>query len=340
MSDAASSSADEGANEGANEGADERQMKTKITQSPTIAARYIQHGETVAFPTETVYGLGANAFNEEAIRQIFIAKGRPSDNPLIIHIAQLNQLEQIAREIPPIGLALIKKFFPGPLTIVLPKSGAVPSLVTAGLETVGVRMPKHTIAMQFLRACGVPVAAPSANLSGRPSPTTWQAVRADLDGRIGCLLKGDPAKIGLESTVVDCTRSHPLILRAGGVSLEQLRKVVPEVEVADRVESFVPKSPGLKYRHYSPQARIVVCVYPQYTVAVDDAAYIGLEAPPRSGGFRRIRICKNVEEYAQSLFQFFRECDEERVETIYCQSVSREGLGLALMDRINRAAHE
>ncbi|MGH9838736.1 MAG: L-threonylcarbamoyladenylate synthase [Blastocatellia bacterium] len=315
-------------------------MKTKITQSPTLAARYIQHGETVAFPTETVYGLGANAFNEEAIRQIFTAKGRPSDNPLIVHIAQLHQIEQIVKEIPPIAATLIEKFFPGPLTVILPKSGAVPSVVTAGLETVGVRMPKHPIAIQFLRACGVPVAAPSANLSGRPSPTTWQAVRADLDGRIGCLLKGDPAKIGLESTVVDCTGQRPMILRAGGISLEQLRKVAPEVELADRVEGFFPKSPGLKYRHYSPRARIVVCVYPQYTVAVDDAAYIGLEAPPHSRAFRRMRICGNVEEYAQSLFQFFRECDEEGVETIYCHSVSREGLGLALMDRINRAAHE
>ena len=316
------------------------QMKTKVTESPTIAARYIQHGDSVAFPTETVYGLGANTFNEKAIRQIFTAKGRPSDNPLIVHIAQLHQLEQIAKEIPPIALALIEKFFPGPLTVILPKSVRIPSLVTAGLETVGVRMPRHSIALQFLRACGVPVAAPSANLSGRPSPTTWQAVRADLDGRIGCLLKGDPTTIGLESTVVDCTGPHPVILRAGGVTLEQLRRVIPETEIARDAESPIPKSPGHKYRHYSPRARIVTCTYPRYTITVDNAAFIGLEPPPHSDTLRRMRICGNVEEYAQSLFQFFRECDQEGVETIYCQSVSQEGLGLALMDRIERAAHE
>jgi L-threonylcarbamoyladenylate synthase len=320
-------------------------MKTKITQSPTIAARYILHGETVAFPTETVYGLGANAFNESAVRAIFAAKGRPSDNPLIVHIAQAHQLELIAREIPPSAAALIERFFPGPLTVVLPKGVRVPNVVTAGLETVGVRMPKHPIAIQFLRACGVPVAAPSANLSGRPSSTTWQAVRADLDGRIGCLLKGDPAKIGLESTVVDCTGKQPVVLRAGGVSLEDLQRVIPETILADRPGAdspgvAAPKSPGLKYTHYSPQARIVLCIYPQYTVAVGNAAYIGLELPPNAHAFQKLERCKTVEEYAQSLFRFFRECDQEGVETIYCQSVSEEGLGLALMDRIRRAARD
>src|SRR5262249_48762552 len=163
-------------------------VKTKITQSPTIAARYILHGETVAFPTETVYGLGANAFNEDAIKRIFVAKARPPDNPLIIHISSIHQLEQVARGIPAVAEKLINKFFPGPLTVILPKSDRVPLIVTAGLMTVGVRMPKNPIALQFLRACGLPVAAPSANLSGNPSPTTWQAVRTDLDGRIGCIL--------------------------------------------------------------------------------------------------------------------------------------------------------
>jgi L-threonylcarbamoyladenylate synthase len=315
-------------------------MKTKITQSPSIAARYILHGETVAFPTETVYGLGANVFNEDAIRQIFSAKGRPADNPLIVHIADTHQLEQVASEIPAIASKLIERFFPGPLTVILPKVRRVPSIATAGLKTVGVRMPKHPIALQFLRACGVPVAAPSANLSGRPSPTTWQAVRADLEGRIGCILRGDQTKVGLESTVVDCTGSQPVVLRAGAVTLEELRDAIPETELADRDEFLIARSPGTRHRHYSPRAKVVVCIYPRYTVAVGDAAYIGLDAPPQADSFHKTLICKDVEEYARSLFQFFRQCDQEGIETIYCQAVREEGLGLALMDRIHRAAHE
>lgn len=314
-------------------------MKTKITQSPSIAARYILHGETVAFPTETVYGLGAHAFDEEAIRKIFQAKGRPADNPLIAHIADLPQIELLAREITAAAARIIEAFFPGPITVVLPRNSRVPLLATAGLNTVGIRMPRHQVARQFLRACGIPVFAPSANLSGRPSPTTWQAVRADLDGKIGCILMGDPAQVGLESTVVDCTGRVPVILRAGAITLEQLREVIPETELhAPRHES-IPKSPGLKYRHYSPNARVVLCNYPQYTMAVGDAAYIGLEAPPRVESFKRHLICRDVEEYAHALFQFFRECDAERIETIFCQSVNEEGLGRALMDRLHRAAH-
>ena len=317
-------------------------MKTKITQSPSLAARYILHGETVAFPTETVYGLGANAFNKDAVQRIFEAKERPPDNPLIVHIPAIHQLEQVARAIPSMAAVLIDKFFPGPLTVILPKSDRVPSIVTAGLDTVGVRMPKNPVALQFLRACGVPVAAPSANLSGNPSPTTWQAVRTDLDGRIGCILKADPTQVGLESTVVDCTGSRPLVLRAGAVTLEQLRELIPETDVSTpgEIEISAPKSPGMKYRHYSPQAKIILCTYPQYTMGVGNSAYIGLVVPANTDSFQRVLLCSDLEEYARSLYQFFRECDDEKIETIYCQAVSEEGLGMALMDRINRAAQE
>lgn len=314
-------------------------MKTKTTQSPTLAARYIANGEVVAFPTETVYGLGANIFNEEAIKKIFEAKGRPSDNPLIAHIAELSQLKSVASEIPPIAQKLIEAFFPGPLTLVLPKHKNVPAVATAGLKTIGVRMPSHPIAQQLLRACGVPLVAPSANLSGRPSPTTWQAVREDLSGRIACILKGDQTKVGLESTVVDCTGKAPLILRAGGITLEQLREVIPETGIADD-SSSAPKSPGTKYRHYSPHAQVFVSNFPQYTVPGNEAAYIGIDPPSRAEAFQKTLLCKDVAEYAHSLFQFFRECDDEGIKTIYCQAVSEEGLGLALMDRIRRAAHE
>jgi len=315
-------------------------VKTKITQSPSIAARFILHGETVAFPTETVYGLGANVFNEEAIQKIFIAKSRPADNPLIAHIYDLSQLEMITSEIPPNAARLIEAFFPGPLTLVLPKHEGVPAIATAGLRTIGVRMPKHAIARQFLRACGLPVVAPSANLSGRPSPTTWQVVRADLDGRIGCILKGDQTKVGLESTVVDCTGKWPLILRVGAVTLEQLCGVIPETELAEVKDVTAPKSPGMKHRHYAPKAKVVINPFPQYTLPAGNAAYIGLDSPPHPEAFKRLLICKDVEEYAHELFQFFRECDQEEVEKIYCQAVNEAGLGLALMDRIRRAAHD
>lgn len=315
-------------------------MKTKTTQSPSLAARYIANGEVVAFPTETVYGLGANIFNEEAIRKIFEAKGRPSDNPLIAHIADLSQLKSVASEVPPIAEKLVEAFFPGPLTLVLPKHKQIPAVATAGLNTVGVRMPSHPIAQQLLRACGVPLVAPSANLSGRPSPTTWQAVREDLSGRIACILKGDQTKVGLESTVVDCTGKVPLILRAGGITLEQLRAVIPETGVAADDDSGAPKSPGTKYRHYSPRAQVFVANFPQHIVPANEAAYIGIDPPSRVEAFQKTLLCKDVAEYAHSLFQFFRECDDSEVKTIYCQAVSEEGLGLALMDRIRRAAHE
>ena len=298
------------------------------------------HGEIVAFPTETVYGLGAHIFNVEAIRKIFIAKGRPADNPLIAHISDLAQLESITGENPIIARKLIAQFFPGPLTLVLPKSESVPSIATAGLKTIAVRMPKHTIAQQFLRACNVPVVAPSANISGRPSSTTWRAVRADLYGRIGCLLKADQSQVGLESTVVDCTSEVPVILRAGAVTLEALQTVIPEISLADQKSLTVIKSPGLRHRHYSPSAMVVICQYPQLIVASNDTAYIGLLTPPHAEAFKRILICRDLEEYAHTLYQFFHECDLAQVKTIYCQSVSEKGLGLALMDRIKRASED
>src|SRR5499425_1042711 len=297
-------------------------VKTKITQSPSIAARFIHRGEVVAFPTETVYGLGANIFNEEAVGKIFIAKERPSDNPLIAHIFDLFQIEQVASGIPEAAAKLIEAFFPGPLTLILPKNERVPSAATAGLKTIGVRMPKAPVAREFLRACGVPIVAPSANLSGRPSPTTWQAVRADLNGRISCILKGDRTKIGLESTVVDCSGEEPIILRAGAVTLEELLKVIPQTrKISDKADLAAPKSPGMKHRHYAPKAKVVLAPFPQYTVPTNSSAYIGLKAPPKAAVFERVLICKDVEEYARDLFNFFRECDESEIETIFCQTV-------------------
>lgn len=315
-------------------------MKTKLTHSPLVAAQFILQGEVVAFPTETVYGLGANIFDEAAIQKIFTAKGRPADNPLIAHIGNVSQLELLAKEIPSTAAKLIDGFFPGPLTLVLPKREDVPLIATAGLDTVGVRMPLHLLALQFIRACGVPLVAPSANLSGRPSPTTWQAVKADLDGRISCILQGDQTEVGLESTVVDCTGLVPVVLRAGAITLEQLREVIPETQAPVIHTAAQPKSPGLKYRHYSPQARVMIVTQPKEAITVEMSAYIGLERAAPETAFKLLRICQSVEDYARALFLFFRECDEAGVEIIYCQAVEETGLGLALMDRLRRAAYD
>ncbi len=312
-------------------------MKTILTRSPQKAAHFITEGEVVAFPTETVYGLGADAFNAEAIAKVFAAKRRPADNPLIAHIAELAQINLLATKVTSAAEKFIEAFFPGPLTLVLPKREAVPDIASAGLDTIGVRMPRHPTTREFLRACGVPVVAPSANLSGKPSPTTWQAVRDDLDGRISCILKGDQTEVGLESTVVNCTGQRPVLLRAGAITLEELRRIVPAtcLRTNDATEA---RSPGLKHRHYSPTARVVVARSADAAPA-SDAAYIGLDAPSPAAAkiFSRVLVCRNVEEYARSLFHFFRRCDAAGVKIICCQSVEEAGLGLALMDRINRA---
>jgi L-threonylcarbamoyladenylate synthase len=313
-------------------------MKTLVTDSPEEAASFIRSGEIVAFPTETVYGLGGGAFSEDAVTKIFAAKMRPGDNPLIVHIYSRDQIDDLTNFVSIHAERLIQHFFPGPLTVILRKSEPVPYAVTAGLDTVGIRMPAHPTAQAFLAACGVPVAAPSANLSGRPSPTTWEAVLSDLDGRIPCLLRGGRSKVGLESTVVDCTGLTPLVLRAGAVPLEQLREVDPRIRLAPADNGANARSPGVKYRHYSPRARVVVTDRPPDRVP-ENGAFIGLGAPLIAES-PLVEVCRSVEEYAHELFDFFRRCDEASVPVILCQSVPETGLGLALMDRLRRAAAE
>jgi len=313
-------------------------MRTLITNSPRRAAKLILKGEIVAFPTETVYGLGANVFDEKALRKIFIAKKRPNDNPFIAHVAHRDQISLLARQITPSARQFIKHFFPGPLTVVLPKRSSVPLIATAGLSTIAIRMPKHPVARALLIACGVPLAAPSANLSGKPSSTTWRSVLTDLDGRIGGILKGGQTPVGLESTVVDCTGRVPRILRSGAVTLEQLRRIVPSTRLAAAQNNAVPKSPGLKYRHYSPRARVVIVLDPEETPKHPNAAYIGIESPGGKRKFRLSRICGNTTDYAHNLYAFFRRCDKAAVSVVYCQFVESEGIGLALMDRLRRAS--
>ena len=309
-------------------------VKTILTKSPAEAAAIIRRGGIVAFPTETVYGLGAHLFDEAAIRRIFEAKERPADNPLIAHIGDVKYLKDLSPLVTPAAARLIDAFFPGPLTVVLPKRSPVPMIATAGLNTIGVRMPGNEMAREFLVACGVAIVAPSANLSGRPSPTTWQAVMEDLDGRIDGILQGDQAEVGIESTVVDCTTDPPVVLRKGAVSLADLRNVVPEIVDAELSESAVARSPGLRHKHYSPQAKVEI-VKPGAAVG-DREGYIGLHEP--SGQAALKTICATVEEYAHSLFEFFRECDRRVMERILCECVDEKGIGAALMDRIKRAA--
>jgi L-threonylcarbamoyladenylate synthase len=312
-------------------------MRTILTRSAAEAAQMIKKGGLVAFPTETVYGLGGDVFNERALEGIFRAKGRPADNPLIVHIADLAQIELLVRYFLYPAARLIDAFFPGPLTLVLPKSDKVSPLVTAGLDSVGVRMPGSSSAQQFLRLCETPVAAPSANLSGRPSPTTWEAVREDLDGLIDCILQGEETEVGLESTVVDCTGEVPLVLRSGAVTLEQLRQVVPETQMANGDVTGAAKSPGLKHKHYSPRAKVILVNDISEAESTRSSAFIGT-GQREIEGFGLAQICYSVPEYAHALFEFFRECDRRNIATIYCEKVAKEGLGMALMDRLERAA--
>ena len=316
-------------------------MRTILTTSAAEAAEVLKKGGLAAFPTETVYGLGAAVFNERALENIFEAKQRPADNPLIVHIANLEQIGLLTSTLKTGVTASAEKFiaafFPGPVTLVLPKTEKVSSLVTAGLDTVGIRMPGNELAREFLRLCETPVAAPSANLSGRPSPTTWQAVREDLDGRIDCILQGAETEVGLESTVVDCTGEVPQVLRSGAITLEQLREVAPETKAAIVDPALVPKSPGLKHKHYSPRARVILVNDISETVPGLQNAFIG-KGYPEIEGFGLAQNCHSVTEYAHAVFEFFRECDRRAIETIYCQKVAAEGLGTALMDRLQRAA--
>ncbi len=313
-------------------------MQTYLTRSPEKASEFIKKGGLVAFPTETVYGLGANIFNKEAIQLIFEAKRRPVDNPLIAHIGFREQISLLASRITSTALLLIEKFFPGPLTVVLPKTDEVPLVASAGLDTIGIRMPRHELALRFLQLCQVPVCAPSANLSGKPSPTNWEAVYEDLNNRIDCILQGEVTDIGLESTVVDCTSDEALVLRLGAVSLEDLKKVLPDIRVYSPKSNEPIRSPGLRHRHYAPEASVFLINSLEEAEIEKKCkkAFIGLHEP--KGDFLMKKVCSSVEEYARELYAFLRECDRLKVEKVFCEVVPETGIGAALMDRIRRAS--
>lgn len=311
-------------------------MKTVLTESAQQAAEFIRRGGVAAFPTETVYGLGANVFDAAAIAKIFAAKERPADNPLIAHVANFIQIELLTDEITQIAQKLIAAFFPAPLTIVLRKSASVPLIATGGLDTIGIRMPQHDLAREFIKICNTPLVAPSANLSGKPSPTTWQAVYEDLDGRIDCILQAEQTRVGLESTVVDCTGDAPIILRTGAVTLEDLQRVAPHTKLADAHSAEIKRSPGTRYKHYAPRARVALIQLFNPINVAQNSAFIGLNEPPSE--FELKKVCSSVEEYAHELFAFFRECDRQQIKTIYCEITTEKKIGSALMDRLQRAA--
>jgi L-threonylcarbamoyladenylate synthase len=318
------------------------------------AADLLRKNEVVAFPTETVYGLGGNAENDEAVGKIFAAKGRPSDNPLIIHIAHKEQLSAFVKSVPEKAEQLIEAFWPGPLTIIFQKkSGVLSEKATAGLETVAVRMPDHPVALAVLEACQLPIAAPSANRSGKPSPTTGQHVLEDLNGRVSGILDGGATGVGVESTVIDCTEDVPVILRPGGVTRAQIEVVVGEVRLDAALSDVAeaPRSPGMKYQHYAPDA-------PLFLVKGSVDFWMELIAARKAEG-QRVGVLTTVEglhsytaadvvlacgrraeleTVAGALYHTLRAFNDADVDVIFSEMFPNEGVGQAIMNRLEKAA--
>lgn len=319
------------------------------------AGQILREGGLVAFPTETVYGLGANALDEEASRKIYAAKGRPSDNPLIVHIADMDHLERIVKSVPEAAKELAEAYWPGPLTMIFNKSGCVPYGTTGGLDTVAVRMPSDEIARELIRCGGGYVAAPSANTSGRPSPTTAQHVQEDMNGIIPMILDGGPVRIGLESTIVDLTTDMPTILRPGYISLEMVQSVLGDAQIdrglISNDSNVRPKAPGMKYRHYAPKADLKIVEGPMERVisyindrAGDSGRRVGIicteetrDRYPR-GDVKCIGSRQDELSIASHLFAILREFDEDGVDAIYSESFEAPGLGQAIMNRLLKAA--
>ena len=310
-------------------------MTTELTTDPGRAAAVLGRGGTCAVPTETVYGLAALASDAGAVEAVFRAKGRPADNPLIVHVLRAEHAGAVA-EVTETGRRLLEAFAPGPLTVVLPARPGLAPAVTAGLATVAVRVPRGREIRDVLRRLGAPIVAPSANRSGRPSPTTWQAARDDLDGRIDAILQAPPTAIGIESTVVDATGDTPLVLRPGAVSLDDLRAAIPSTRVAEPLADALRQSPGTRHRHYAPRARVRLATVEEADPS-RDAAWIGLSTPPP--GYGAVAVCPTVADYARQLFDVFRRSDAAGLTRIDAEPVPLDGgLGSAVMDRLRRAA--
>lgn len=306
----------------------------------------------MAFPTETVYGLGANALDPQAVAKIFQAKGRPQDNPLIVHCTGVEQVEGFVKEIPEKALLLMERFWPGPLTLILPKGDAVPAVVTAGLDTVAVRVPDHPVALRLLRAVPFPIAAPSANLSGRPSPTRAEHVMHDLAGRIPAVLDGGETGFGVESTVLDCTVQPFRVLRPGGLTVEQLAELVEVSVEAPAVGTEPPRSPGMKYAHYAPEAEVFLVSGPGAAAKIQELSEgflmkgqrVGVmtweERAPLYPGLVVLPMGHqgDLAELASRLFHLLRQADKLGLQVLFVEAVSEERLGLAIMNRLRKAA--
>lgn len=342
-------------------------MKTEVikidqnnmdTEALERAAAIIRDGGLVAFPTETVYGLGADALSAEASKKIYAAKGRPSDNPLIVHVAEFSDMEKIAQEMPEEAKKLADAFWPGPLTMIVRKNDKVPYETTGGMDTVAVRMPNHPVALELIRRSGGYIAAPSANTSGKPSPTLAEHVAFDMDGRIPMILDGGPVGIGIESTIVDLTEEIPMILRPGYITPKMLEKVIGEVKMdpgiiaSDSLQK--PKAPGMKYKHYAPKGDLVIVEGKKQAVAetINHLTKMDAEAGLKTAVIAsdenlslydadckiNIGSREHEESIAANLYEVLREMDEMGVQKMYSESFAGGGLGAAIMNRLLKAA--
>lgn len=342
-------------------------MKTKVVkmlennlneEAIEEAAEVIKNGGLVAFPTETVYGLGANALNPQSVKKIFEAKGRPQDNPLIVHIADYD-LQGYAKEVPDIVNKLINRFWPGPLTIILEKQDIIPDETSGGLSSIGLRMPNNNIALALIKKAGLPIAAPSANLSGKPSPTEVQRCIEDLDGRVDFIIGGSESEIGVESTVLDCTSYPPCILRPGAVTLEMLREVDEKIYIDPAImetlgENIKPKAPGMKYRHYAPKASVKIIkgdlkktiekINEMVQNYKDGEIKFGILATEETKKFYlateviSLGSREDLSSIAHNLFEALRALDDKNVDIILSEAFEEEGIGIAIMNRLNKAA--
>lgn len=322
------------------------------------AALKIKGGGIVAFPTETVYGLGANALDKDAVAKIFEAKGRPQDNPLIIHVADYN-IKEYVEEVPAIAQNIMERFWPGPITIILKKRDIVPDITSAGLNTIGVRMPQNNIARELIKASGVPIAAPSANISGRPSPTDMQSCVEDLDGKVDYIIGGERSLFGVESTIVDCTVEPICILRPGAVTLEMLQELDKETYIDPAIlskpkEDFKPKAPGMKYRHYAPKAPVKIVSGETYKVVAKiseivlnynkQGKKVGIIATDETMDLYKNSIVvslgsrQNLNDIGKNLFKVLRSFDSMDVNIILCEAFEEVGVGTAIMNRLKKSA--
>lgn len=309
-------------------------VRKNLDKEIKIASNIIDNGGLVAFPTETVYGLGASAYNEKAIKKIFEVKGRPLDNPLIVHISNLNQINEITNCLNENARKIIDKFWPGPITIILKKSSKVPDIVSAGLDSVAIRMPKNKIALSLIEKSG-PIVAPSANISGKPSPTNASHVIDDLNGKIDCIIAGGNVNVGIESTIIDLTE-EPTILRPGKITPKQIEKIIGKVKISKGDEKVV-KAPGMKYKHYSPNAKVILV----YSKDVSDLIKKYKDKKIATIGFEsELSFNGGLNSLNKNLFRLFREFDKQGVEIILVKAFPERGLGLAFMNRVKKASSE